>query len=156
MTSTTVASTITSATTHTITGVVRHVARIARVLAPGLNGGTGGGEDCVWLVWYAAIDTPGSGTNCGCTAVVVARAPGASCIGAGCTGCVGVDGGVGVGGAGCVCEASRLIRFCKLSCCLLSISCCVDDGAFKAPLIPRSPAARMNIDEANAVSILPA
>src|SRR5258708_26338565 len=100
-------------------------------------------------VLNAAIDTPGSGTNCGCTVVVVARAPGASC-----TGCVGVDGGVG--GTGCVCEASRLIRFCKLSCCLLSVSCCVGDGALRAPVTPSSPAARMNIDEANAVSILPA
>src|SRR5258708_20958288 len=145
MTSTTVASTITSATTHTITGVVRRVARIARVLTPVLHGCPGGVTACIWLGWYAGIDTPGSGTNCGCTAVVVARAPGASCIGAGCTGCVGVDGGVGVGGAGCVCEASRLIRFCKVSCCLLSISFCVYDGAFKTPLIPRSHPARIYI-----------
>src|SRR5258708_38819129 len=105
MTSTTVASTITSATTHTITGVVRHVARIARVFSPVLHGCTGGVTACIWLVWYAALDTPGSGTNCGCTAVVVAGAPGASCIGAGCTGCGGVDGCVGGGGPGCVCEA---------------------------------------------------
>src|SRR5258708_5979814 len=105
-----------------LTCVGCHVARIARVFSPASHGCTGGVTACIMPVWYAAIDTPGSGTNCGCTVVVEARAPGASCIGAGCTGCVGVDGGVGGAGAGCGCGAGRVIRVCKLSCFLLRIS----------------------------------
>src|SRR5258708_26447519 len=93
-------------------------------------------------VWYAAIDTPGSGTNCGVGGATTGVA------GAGCTGCVGVD------GTGCVCEASRSMRSCMPCCSVLICVCCVAEGTLSAPVTPRSPAARMNIDEANAVSIL--
>src|SRR5258708_35447943 len=102
MTSTTVASTITSATTHTITGVVRHVARIARVFSPVLHGCTGGATAGLMPVWYAALDVFGAGT----------KKPGAIddvATGAGCTGCVG--GGCWVaattrGSTGSACEGS--------------------------------------------------
>ncbi|SRR5260221_9689482 len=46
-------------------GVVRHVARIARVFSFASHGCTGGVTAGIMPVWYAAIDTPGSGTNCG-------------------------------------------------------------------------------------------
>src|SRR5260221_2162682 len=134
-------------------GVVRHVARIARVFSLASHGCVPGVTAGTMPVWYAAIDVFGSGTNCGCTAVVVLSAPGESCIGAGCTGCVGVDGGVG--GTGCVCEAIRSMSPCMPCSSVLICVCCVDEGALSAPVTPRSPAARMNIDEANAVSILP-
>src|SRR5258708_11519442 len=86
------------------------------------HGCTGGVTAGIMPVWYAAIDTPGSGTNCGVGGATTGAATG-------CTGCVGVAGGVGTG---CVCVANRLTSDCRLSCCLLSVSCCDGDGALSA------------------------
>src|SRR5258708_16464116 len=128
------------------------------------HGCTGGVTAGIMPVWYAAIETAGSGTNVAvCIAVpgvtysvgaAVAFTGGGANGLIGCTGCVSVDGGVG-GAAGCVCVPSRLIRSCRPCCSVLICVCCVAEGALRAPVTPRSPAARMNIDEANAASILP-
>src|SRR5260221_6081971 len=92
-------------------GVVRHVARIARVFSLASHGCVPGVTAGTMPVWYAAIDTPGS-------------------IGDGATAGIGGASGRlwgygGGGGAGCVFEAVRAISTFIARCRVLISVCCV-------------------------------